>query len=59
MAEAPKKQSAEARDFPGLELQTDAHDVEPGKAQDQVNAQSDQAGALRVRLGVLPVSFEA
>lgn len=58
MSDKPKT-SYDARDFSGLVLQADAHDVEPGTAVDQVNVQSDQEGALRVRMGVRLVSFDA
>ena len=58
MSDKPKT-TYDARDFPGLVLQADAHDVEPGKAVDQVNVQSDQEGALRVRLGCRLVTFDA
>lgn len=52
------KSVADAADFLGIELQQDAHDIEPGKAQDQVNIMSDQKGAMRTRGGCRLVSFD-
>ncbi len=48
----------EAKDFPGIFLLNDPTDLPPGGAQDQVNMKSDQQGAMTVRGGVLPVSFD-
>lgn len=58
MPEKPRK-THEMRDFTGLILQADAHDMPPGAGQDQVNAKSDTAGQLQVRDGMLLVSFDA
>lgn len=57
MSEKPKVQFR-ADDFPGLELQSDAHDLDPGKTQDQVNIRSDIQGQARVRPGMKLVSFD-
>lgn len=57
MSEKPKVQ-LDITDFGGLELQADAHDLEPGKSQDQVNIRSDLTGQARVRPGMKVVSFD-
>lgn len=49
----------ELRDFPGIILQSDAHDIPPGAGQDQVNARSDMQGQLTPRDGMLPVTFDS
>lgn len=48
----------DARDFGGVQLQADMNDLRPGVSQDQVNIQSDQEGAMHVRLGCRLVSFD-
>ena len=57
MSEIPKVQ-LDMSDFPGLELQSDAHDLDPGKTQDQVNIRADLTGQARVRPGMRLVSFD-
>lgn len=52
------KSAYDAKDFPGIQLQADAHDLPPGMSQDQINIQSDQEGAMRVRLGCRLVTFD-
>lgn len=52
------KSGSDMRDFPGLVLQSDAHDLPEGAGQDQVNIKSDEIGRLTVRLGVRQLSFE-
>ncbi len=51
--------SVEMRDFPGIILQADAHDIPPGAGQDQVNVRSDIQGQLTVRDGMKLVSFDS
>ncbi len=48
----------EFRDFPGVQLQSDAHDLPPGAAQDQVNVGSGLPGQLTPRDGMRVVSFD-
>lgn len=57
MAEKPK-QRVEIRDFPGLIIDTDPHDLPPGAAADQRNAVSTDQGQLKSRLGYRKVCFE-
>ena len=52
------KSQVEIKDFPGLVLNADPHDLPPGAAADQVNAQSDVPGELTTRRGLRVVSFE-
>lgn len=58
MSEQPRK-ILEFRDFPGINLQSDSHDLPPGTGQDQVNVKSDQAGQLTPRDGMKTVSFDS
>jgi len=46
------------RDFPGLRLDVDSHDVPPGSSVWQVNCTSDRAGLLQSRLGLRLVVTE-
>jgi len=57
MSDKPKVQYR-ADDFPGVNLGYDQHDLDPGTAQDQVNAMSNIDGQLQVRWGTMPVSFD-
>jgi hypothetical protein len=47
------------RDFPGYTPNVDPHDLPPGVAVYQVNAQSHKPGELRVRPGFTVVRFDA
>lgn len=58
MAEAKPRQVVKIRDFPGLNLESDPHDMAPGAAPVQVNIDSSDIGRLRSRLGFKVVSFE-
>lgn len=58
-ADRPGKAKNEARDFGGVMLSTDPHDLAPGEAQDQVNMKSDRVGAMETRSGVRTVSFDS
>lgn len=51
--------TVEIRDFPGLVLRADPHEIPPGAAKIQVNVASDAQAQLRVRPGYRAVSFEA
>ena len=46
-------------DFPGIKTDQDPRDLEPGTAEDQRNICSMLTGELRVRLGMIEVTFEA
>lgn len=48
----------EMNDFPGLMLNTDADDIPPGAAREQVNVASSILGDLVVRSGYRQVTFE-
>lgn len=56
----PNEPPAEVRmrDFGGLDLQTDEHDLPPGTSDRQVNATCEDAGQLKSRRGMQPVAFE-
>ena len=58
MSDKPR-QSADIRDFRGIELGADDYDLAPEKAADQVNIQCDQGGSMRVRMGTRQVTFDA
>jgi hypothetical protein len=45
--------------FPGLVLDVDPHDVEPGQAVEQENVMSDRKGMLRTRPGLRRVEFDS
>lgn len=47
------------KDFPGLNLESDPHDLSPGTAASQVNIDSSDVGRLKSRLGFKVVSFES
>jgi hypothetical protein len=51
------KTAADFANFTGMELQADAHDLEVGKSQEQVNILPDQKGSMRTRGGTRLVSF--
>ena len=57
-SDKPKTQIT-IQDFTGIELGSDALDLPPGKAQDQVNIQSDQRGAMQCRMGTRLVSWDS
>lgn len=52
------KVSVECRDFGGIQLSADPHDLQPGEAADQVNIQSNRVGSMETRPGMRAVSFE-
>lgn len=54
----PARVKVEIRDFPGIQSREDPDDVPPGAAVEQVNAQSHHPMELRVRPGVVELSFE-
>jgi hypothetical protein len=58
MAEARPKTKVVIKDFPGLNLESDPHDLSPGASSQQVNADSSDIGRLKSRLGFKVVSFE-
>ena len=47
------------KDFPGLNLESDPHDLSPGAAAVQLNIESSDVGRLKSRLGFKVVSFES
>jgi len=47
------------RDFPGLRLDMDAHDMPPGTSVWQVNCTGERLGLLQSRLGLVPVLTES
>lgn len=47
------------KDFPGLNLESDSHDLSPGAGAVQVNADSSDIGRLKSRLGFKVISFES
>ena len=57
MSEKPRVQTA-IRDFPGIVLQADAHDLKPGAMQEQVNIRSEEQGRAVARSGMLQVAFD-
>lgn len=58
MQDKPKAQT-KMKDFPGLNLESDPHDLAPGVAAVQVNADSSDIGRLKSRHGFRVVSFES
>ena len=48
----------EIRDFPGLVLDRDVHDLESGSTYLQVNCTSEDEGTLRSRHGYVLINFE-
>lgn len=52
------KTAHDARDFGGVQLQADPHDLEPGIASDQLNIKSDQPGSMQTRPGMRSVTFD-
>lgn len=50
--------SVELRQFAGLILHTDRHDLPPGAAQKQINIRSDRPGELNVRRGMRLIQFD-
>ena len=59
MSDRPRSKPLEMRDFPGIVLQADAHDLPLGSGQDQLNVKSDQSGSMSVRDGMSLVSFDS
>lgn len=59
MPESKPKSVVRVRDFPGLNLESDPHDLAVGAAEVQVNADSSDIGRLKSRLGFKVVSFES
>lgn len=54
----PAKAKVDIRDFPGLRSREDPDDVDAGASAEQVNAQGHHPFELRVRPGVVRLSFE-
>lgn len=54
----PARVGVDLRDFPGIQSRSDPDDVDPGAAVEQVNAQGHHPMELRVRPGVVELSFE-
>lgn len=52
------KDRVEMRDFPGLVLNLDPDDLQPGAAREQTNVTSARPAALEVRPGYRVVRFE-
>lgn len=46
------------REFPGMALDIDPHDAPEGLAREQVNAESQERGSLKTRMGYRKVQFE-
>jgi hypothetical protein len=59
MPEARPKSKVTVKDFPGLNLESDPHDLSPGTASVQLNIDSSDVGRLKSRLGFKVVSFES
>lgn len=53
------KSTVKIRDFPGLNLESDEHDLAPGAASVQLNCDSSDLGRLKSRLGFKVVTFES
>lgn len=51
-------QKVDFRDFTGLVLEGDPHDIPEGAGREQVNIQSGDLGSLRTRNGYRVVIFE-
>lgn len=58
MPEVPKA-AVSIADFPGLQLEVDEFDLQPGATHTQVNCVSEDIGRLKSRLGYRLVSFES
>lgn len=58
MPEDVPQSQVRIRDFPGLNLESDPHDLKPGVASVQVNCDSANVGRLKSRLGFRVVKFE-
>ena len=54
----PPDNMVQITDFTGIVANADHRDVPEGAAEDQVNACSIVAGELRVRHGILALTFE-
>ena len=59
MPEARPKAQVKVRDFPGLNLESDPHDLAPGAAAVAVNSDFSDIGRLKSRLGFRVVTFES
>ena len=46
------------RDFPGLDMETDLHELKEGSTDVQVNCTSEDVGVLRSRHGYVVLTFE-
>lgn len=57
MSEEPAAE-VRMRDFGGLDMQTDEHDLPPGAADRQLNVTCEDSGQLKSRRGLQPVQFE-
>lgn len=58
MSDNAPKNVVQMRDFPGLVVSVDPHDVEPGVAVIQVNVTSQNPGMLKTRMGWRVCVFE-
>ena len=58
VADRPAK-TVQIRQFSGLDLKSDIHDLSPGAAQKQINVRSDRPTELNVRRAMRLVEFDA
>jgi hypothetical protein len=50
--------TVQIKDFPGLVIEVDTHDLPAGSSNDQVNCTSDDIGVLKSRGGYSVLKFE-
>lgn len=58
MAAERRNSKVEARDFKGIVVNADPHDLEAGVAQDMMNLRCDEKGRMGTRDGFAVVSFD-
>lgn len=58
MAQQQRTPSVVARDFKGIVVNADPHDLEAGVAQDMMNLKCDEKGRMSTRDGFSVVSFD-
>lgn len=58
MSDEPVKNVVQMRDFPGLVVNADPHDIPDGAAVIQVNVTSENPGMLQTRMGIRNCVFE-
>lgn len=52
------QQRTEIKDFPGVRLEIDEHELSDGSSHEQENASSEDLGLLKSRKGLRVLSFE-